>query len=529
MSPPVGNNSANCQQKPLAKYIGDLDSAATNIPRLYQRKNIDVHNSQFRLFNNADEIEILFPNKEDPVESLPTEDKRNVGDGENGFPVKENSSPKHVGNPSGEKTTCNNGCAKECVSPGPANAGLAISTSPDHPRGGGGGGGGGDDSDEDNKAQKKYDDHGKKVLKQKKRKQKKRSSDTDVEVPMAESPQDQPEQNPQNAENVMHVREKQKWHTRINRYNFCKCENKCCENCIQVDQEMRGYFEESNLDWTPVIEYHRKVCQFQYRCELCSRYKERELAIKNVCQLMKRRTESEDLIIWKNHDSFDDLSHFKELEHFYFEDDRYFAKGGFGEVHHIELPWSIKEKYFGSSCPRLVLKKAIVTADEMYVLRKTATHPNFVKTLLVVQKKENKFTHRIIMEKCDMSMKDFLKQLWKDGKALEKGEALFYWHQVVAALIFLHFDSIHAIHKDIKAANVLLTISDNMIRVKLADFGLVKCLPGEYTKSGLPAAGTRCFMAPEVYEQRAHGRPADIYSLGMLFLQLLFEHWKNVQ
>ena len=85
----------------------------------------------------------------------------------------------------------------------------------------------------------------------------------------------------------------------------------------------------------------------------------------------------------------------------------------------------------------------------------------------------------------------------REKKQLDISEAVFYWHQVVVAVQYLHY-SLGVIHKDIKAANCLMTIENNMIRVKLADFGMVIRLWDEYTPRGLGAAGTRGFMAPEV-------------------------------
>jgi serine/threonine protein kinase len=75
---------------------------------------------------------------------------------------------------------------------------------------------------------------------------------------------------------------------------------------------------------------------------------------------------------------------------------------------------------------------------------------------------------------------------------------MFYWTQILDVLKFLHHLRIPLIHKDIKAENVLLTIKDNYVRAKLADYDTVKQLPHAYTKPGIGAVGTPGFISPEV-------------------------------
>ena len=97
-----------------------------------------------------------------------------------------------------------------------------------------------------------------------------------------------------------------------------------------------------------------------------------------------------------------------------------------------------------------------------------------------------------------MTLKDHLRTLVKDGKRLEIHEAMFYWTQTLDALKYLHNLRIPMIHKDVKAENVLLSIRDNLVRVKLADYDTVKQLHNEYTQPGLVIKGTFGLISPEV-------------------------------
>ena len=97
-----------------------------------------------------------------------------------------------------------------------------------------------------------------------------------------------------------------------------------------------------------------------------------------------------------------------------------------------------------------------------------------------------------------MTLKDHLRNLAKDGTSMDIYEAMFYWTQTFDALKYLHYLRIPVIHKDIKAENVLLSIKDNLVRVKLADYDTVKQLHNEVTQPGLKVKGTAGLVSPEV-------------------------------
>ncbi len=106
---------------------------------------------------------------------------------------------------------------------------------------------------------------------------------------------------------------------------------------------------------------------------------------------------------------------------------------------------------------------------------------------------------------------------------VEPNETLGVSKCVSLALNYLHNLSPEAvIHLDIKSANVLLP-SKSAATAKLCDFGSARLLPkhacGEFLLGGV--SGTPAWMAPEVVEQRPVGRPADVYSLGVVFWEMI--------
>ena len=99
-------------------------------------------------------------------------------------------------------------------------------------------------------------------------------------------------------------------------------------------------------------------------------------------------------------------------------------------------------------------------------------------------------------------------------------EALQIVPQICEALQYAHDEGV--VHRDIKPENILI---DRKGRVKIADFGIAKLLVDDQVQQPLTqdqVLGTPHYMAPEQIEHpRAVDHRADIYSLGVVFCELL--------
>lgn len=85
-----------------------------------------------------------------------------------------------------------------------------------------------------------------------------------------------------------------------------------------------------------------------------------------------------------------------------------------------------------------------------------------------------------------------------------------------SAISYLHDN--HIKHMDIKPTNILVTGTT----VYIADFGIVRAYGSpEESYTDIPVSFTRKYVAPEAISQSVRGFPADIFSLGCVFMEIV--------
>ncbi|XP_020883952.1 LRR receptor-like serine/threonine-protein kinase FEI 2 isoform X2 [Arabidopsis lyrata subsp. lyrata] len=109
--------------------------------------------------------------------------------------------------------------------------------------------------------------------------------------------------------------------------------------------------------------------------------------------------------------------------------------------------------------------------------------------------------------------------LHKRGEQLDWDSRVNIIIGAAKGLAYLHHDcSPRIIHRDIKSSNILL---DGNLEARVSDFGLAKLLEDEESHITTIVAGTFGYLAPEYMQSGRATEKTDVYSFGVLVLEVL--------
>ena len=148
-------------------------------------------------------------------------------------------------------------------------------------------------------------------------------------------------------------------------------------------------------------------------------------------------------------------------------------------------------------------------------------HPNIASSNNLERDNTNG-NYYLIMECCEgEDLRRWIRRKRKDGE-LKLEDVLPIVKQVADALDYAHEQKI--IHRDIKPGNIMI---DGAGKIKILDFGLAAQIHTSMTRVSMAChgtSGTGPYMAPEQWEGRAQGAPADQYALAVMTYEMLAGH-----
>ncbi|KAK7343588.1 hypothetical protein VNO77_12435 [Canavalia gladiata] len=142
-------------------------------------------------------------------------------------------------------------------------------------------------------------------------------------------------------------------------------------------------------------------------------------------------------------------------------------------------------------------------------------HKNLVRLLGFC----NEHNHRLLVYEMmrNGALSNFL---FREGDKPSWEHRLKFVLEIAKGLLYLHEEcDPQIIHCDIKPQNVLL---DSNYTAKIADFGLAKLLVKDRTRTSTIVRGTMGYLAPEWLKNAPVTAKVDVYSFGVMLLEILF-------
>ena len=142
-------------------------------------------------------------------------------------------------------------------------------------------------------------------------------------------------------------------------------------------------------------------------------------------------------------------------------------------------------------------------------------------SVLLIESIESQDSYYLILELCNISLEEYLKNRENPLSIDEIKEELLDLNKS-----FKEMKDKNIIHRDIKPSNILLSLNKskiNKISFKISDFGLSKLIEGSKINK-MSLKGTPITMSPEILkgEENLICNKSDIWSLGIIIYFLLY-------
>jgi calcium/calmodulin-dependent protein kinase I len=166
-----------------------------------------------------------------------------------------------------------------------------------------------------------------------------------------------------------------------------------------------------------------------------------------------------------------------------------------------------------------IINLKLVTADDMDAIEnevavmKELNHPHIVQFFASIRSKSKLY---IVME---MVTGGELFDTIVERELFSEQEVRSLMVNLLAGIDYMHERGV--VHQDIKCENLLLSNTNDLGSVKIADFGLAMRFDKGQEELSQEACGTLGFLAPEVIKGKPHGKPVDLWACGVIMYILV--------
>ncbi|KAJ3397365.1 hypothetical protein HDU92_008356 [Lobulomyces angularis] len=171
---------------------------------------------------------------------------------------------------------------------------------------------------------------------------------------------------------------------------------------------------------------------------------------------------------------------------------------------HVAMKSILKKNTDSNAAAVAMVKREVKILQQLH-------HPNIIKMLDYFETREKYY---LVFDL--VTGGELFEEIAQRGKFNER-DCTKIIYSILDALSFLHHHDI--VHRDLKPENILLKNKSDDLKIVIADFGVSNFIEDDEVLNTL--CGSPGYAAPELVKRLGHGKPCDLWSVGIITFTLL--------